>query len=97
MSFGTFNTYQAAAGATGPMGSALWYRVDASRSGSDGYVPGMDAGSSNITGSVLWGPVTRLRMKFSADFLDDDLAKYFGTPLVPASAAREPMDVISTT
>jgi len=96
VSFGRFNTYQVAAGATGPIGSAVWYRVDVSRSGSDGYVPGMDAGSTNVTGSVLWRPLARLRVKFSADYLDDDLAKYFGTPLVPASAAREPMAVIST-
>jgi iron complex outermembrane receptor protein len=97
MSYGRYNTYQAAAGVTGPVGDRLWYRADVSRSGSEGYVPGMDSGSTNLTGSLLWRPVTRLRVKFSADYLDDDLAKYFGTPLVPTSAAREPMDVISTT
>jgi iron complex outermembrane receptor protein len=35
-------------------------------------------------------------VKFSADYLDDDLAKYFGTPLIPRSAAVEPLDVIRT-
>jgi iron complex outermembrane receptor protein len=82
---------------TGPASDSLWYRVDVSRSGSDGFVSRMDSGSSNLTASVLWRPALRTRVRFSADYLDDDLPKYFGTPLVPASAAVEPMDVIRTT
>lgn len=96
VSFGSFNTYQAAIGATGPLGDALWYRVDASHSGSDGYVDRMDSGSTNVTGSLLWRPASRLRLKATVDVLDDDLARYFGTPLVPAAAAVEPLDVLRT-
>jgi outer membrane receptor protein involved in Fe transport len=97
VSFGRFNTYHGAVGVTGPASDSLWYRVDVSRSGSDGFVPRMDSGSSNVTASVLWRPALRTRVRFSADYLDDDLPKYFGTPLVPASAAVEPMDVIRAT
>lgn len=95
LSYGRYGTYQAAVGVTAPAGDALWYRLDVSRSGSDGYVPGMDSGSTNVTGSLLWRPAQGLRLKFSADYLDDDLAKYFGTPLLPASAAREPLNVLT--
>lgn len=45
----------------------------------------------------MWRPSQRTRLKVSADYLDDDLAKYFGAPLVPAAAAVEPLDVIRTT
>jgi iron complex outermembrane recepter protein len=96
LSYGRFNTYHAAAGVTGPVNDSLWYRVDVSRSGSDGYVQRIDSGSSNLTGSLLWRPTLRTRVKFSADYLDDDLAKYFGTPLIPTEAAVDPLDVIET-
>ncbi len=97
ISYGRFDTYHLAGGVTGPVTDGLWYRVDASRSGSAGYVPRMDSSSTNVTGSLLWRPTRRLRMKASVDVLDDSLGKYFGTPLLPTSAAAEPMDVIRTT
>jgi iron complex outermembrane receptor protein len=97
LSYGRFNSYHAAVGATGPVNESLWYRVDVSRSGSDGYVQRMDSSSSNLTGSLLWRPTIRTRLKFSADYLDDDLPKYFGTPLIPAAAALEPLNLIETT
>jgi iron complex outermembrane recepter protein len=94
LSYGRFGTYHAAAGAAGPLADTVWYRADASRSGSDGYVDRMDSGSTNLTGSLLWRPHLRARIRFSADYLDDDLGKYFGTPLVPRAAAATPLDVI---
>ncbi|MDP2390319.1 MAG: TonB-dependent receptor, partial [Acidobacteriota bacterium] len=96
LSYGRFNTSNAAVGVTGPIADTLWYRVDASRSGSDGYIDRMDSSSFNMTGSLLWKPTPRVRLRVSADHLDDNLAKYFGTPLVPVSAAAEPLDVIRT-
>jgi iron complex outermembrane receptor protein len=97
LSYGQFNTYHAAAGVTGPVTDTLWYRADVSRSGSDGYVERMNSGSTNVTASLLWRPTPRLRVRVSGDYLDDDLAKYFGTPLVPQSAAVDPLDVLRTT
>jgi iron complex outermembrane receptor protein len=97
LSYGRFNTSHAAVGVAGPVSETLWYRADVSRSASDGYVRRMESSSINVTGSVLWRPTPRLRVKVAADYLDDDLAKYFGTPLVPASAAAEPLDVLRTT
>jgi iron complex outermembrane receptor protein len=97
VTYGQFDTYQAAGGVTGPVNDSLWYRVDVSRSGSGGYVDRMDSGSTNVTGNLLWRPLPRARITFSADYLDDDLPKYFGTPLVPAAASIEPMNIIRTT
>jgi iron complex outermembrane recepter protein len=97
LSYGSFNTAHAAVGVTGPLTDSVWYRIDASRSSSDGYVPNMDSNSLNVTGSVLWRPVPRFRFKVTADYLDDDLAKYFGTPLVPTTAAARPLDILRTT
>ncbi len=97
LSYGRFNTYHAAAGATGPVANALWYRVDVSRSGTSGWVDRMDSGSTNVTGSLLWRPSMRARIRFSADVLNDDLPQYFGTPLMPTAFATNPMDVIRTT
>jgi outer membrane receptor protein involved in Fe transport len=37
LSYGRFDTSHVALGVTGPIADTLWYRVDASRSGSDGY------------------------------------------------------------
>jgi len=95
-SYGSFSTSHTAVGVTGPVNDTLWYRADVSRSGSDGYVQRMDSRSLNVTASVLWRPVPRLRVRLSGDYLDDDLAKYFGTPLVLAAAAAEPLDVLRT-
>ena len=95
--YGRFNTYQMAVGAAGPIASNLWYRVDASRNGTDGWVDRMESASTNVTASVLWRPVPRVRVKLSGDVLDDDLPQYFGTPLLPTSAAVDPLDVIRTT
>lgn len=96
VSFGRFNSINAAVGVTGPLSDSLWYRLDVSRSRTDGYVNDMGGGSTNLTGSLLWRPRTRLRLKFTVDYLDDDLGQYFGTPIVPRSAAREPLDVLDS-
>ena len=97
-SYGRFDSYQAGLGAGGPLGDKLWYRADVSRYAADGYVPGMDPESTNATASLLWHPSDALSIKFSADYLVDDISKYFGTPLIPLAAARRPMtDIIATT
>ncbi len=96
-SYGRFNTYQTAVGVNGPISDSLWYRFDASRYGSDGYVDRMRPSSSNVTGNLLWRPASRAQFRFSVDYLDDDVGSYFGTPLLPASAIGDPLDVITTT
>lgn len=96
-SFGRFNTYQTAIGVNGPISDTLWYRVDASQYGSNGFVDRSSSGSSNVTGSLLWRPSSRADIRFSVDYLDDDVGSYFGTPLLPISTIGERLNVITTT
>ena len=96
-SYGRFNTYQTAIGVNGPISDSLWYRFDVSRYGSDGYVDRMNPSSSNVTGSLLWRPGPRADLRFSVDYRNDDVGSYFGTPLLPVAAVRDPLDVITTT
>ncbi|MCR9258872.1 MAG: TonB-dependent receptor [Pseudomonadaceae bacterium] len=96
-SYGRYDSYQLGVGAGGALSDSTWYRVDVSQRESSGYVDRMDPESFNATASVLFQPSEQFSIKLSADYLDDDLADYWGTPLVPTSAARRPMnDVIST-
>ncbi len=97
LSYGRFNTYQTAVGVNGPISESLWYRFDVSRYGSDGFVERMSPSSSNVTGSLLWRPSPRAELRFSVDYLNDDVGSYFGTPLLPVEAVVEPLDVITTT
>ena len=97
LSYGRFNTYQTAIGVSGPVSESLWYRVDVSQYGSDGFVDRTDSRSSNVTGNVLWRPTSRADLRFSVDYLDDDVGSYFGTPLLPTDAIVDPFDVITTT
>ena len=96
-SYGRFNTYQTAIGVNGPITESLWYRFDVSRYGSDGFVERMSPNSSNVTGSLLWRPSPRAELRFSVDYLNDDVGSYFGTPLLPVEVVAEPLDVITTT
>lgn len=91
LEYGRYNTYHLGAGAGGGIGRSLAYRADISRYGSDGYVERTDQMSTNLTVSMLWRPAEVVSFEVSADYLRDDVGGYFGTPLVPLSAAREPM------
>lgn len=96
-SMGRYDTRQFGIGAGGSFSDSAWYRFDVSQRSSDGYVDRMDSNSLNATGSVLWRATDTLSVKFRVDHLDDELADYWGTPLVPTASAREPMhNVIST-
>ena len=96
-SFGRYGTYQLGLGAGGSLSDSAWYRLDLSQRESDGYVDRMDPSSLNATGSMLWRPSDAFSVKLSFDHLDDELADYWGTPLVPTTLAKKPMhNVIST-
>ena len=97
-SLGRFDTFHVGLGVEGPAGASAWYRLDVSQNGSDGFVDRSDPASLNVSGSLLWQMSDSVDLKVSADYLDDELSKYFGTPLVPRSAALQPMDdIIATT
>ncbi|MEE4281510.1 MAG: TonB-dependent siderophore receptor [Pseudomonadales bacterium] len=96
-SYGRYDTYQLGAGAGGSLSDSAWYRADVSQRESDGYVDRMDSSSLNATASLLWQATDTLSLKLSADYLDDDLADYWGTPLVPTTSASRPMNNIIST
>jgi iron complex outermembrane receptor protein len=96
-SYGRFGTYQFGLGGGTQMGNSTWLRVDVNQYGSDGYVDRMDPESTNATASALWQATENLNVEFQIDYLDDQLADYWGTPLVPSDAAASPLnDVVST-
>lgn len=96
-SVGRYNSQQFGVGAGGAASDQLWYRGDVSFRSSDGYVQDMDPQSLNATGGLLWRPSPDLSLRLSLDYLDDDLANYWGTPLVPISVATDPLtDVVTT-
>lgn len=95
-SYGRFDSYQLGIGG-GPIGDDLRYRTDVSTYASDGFVKGMDPESTNATASVLWRASDSFSLRLGADYLRDDISKYFGTPLIPLTAARRPMTRIIAT
>ena len=97
LSYGNHNSYHLGANASGQMGQDSWYNISVSDYSSDGYVDRTDLSSSNINGSALWHLSKDLAIKFSVDYLKDDVGSYFGTPLVPASIARDPLTHVVTT
>mgnify|MGYP006165227995 CR=1 FL=1 len=97
-SYGRFNTYQLGLSSAGSLGDSTWYRLDVNEYGSDGFVDRMDPESRNITGSLLWQATKNVDIELQVDYLNDSLADYWGTPLVPAAAAISPLtDVVRTT
>ena len=96
-SYGKWNSMHLGAGVSGPVTDNIFYRIDASRFSSDGYVDRGDSHSTNVTGSLLWKVTENFNFKASIDYLDDDVSSYFGTPLVPTQVALKPATDILTT
>ena len=96
-SYGRFDTYQFGLGGSTQLSDSAWLRMDVNQYGSDGHVDRMDPESINVTTSLLWKATEKLDVEFQIDYLDDQLADYWGTPLVPKRVATTPLsDVIST-
>ncbi len=89
LSYGRWDTYQLCGGSAGPVSDSLWYQFDISQNGADGFVDDMDPESTNLNGSFLWRLKDNLSVRFSADYLEDELENYWGTPLVPADVGTD--------
>ncbi|MGC1271585.1 MAG: TonB-dependent receptor [Croceibacterium sp.] len=90
-SYGTFDTVSAGIGGNVVLSPTAAGRLDASYHRTSGYVDNAPSNSLNVTGALLLEPSDRLSIELSVDVLSDDLSPYFGTPLVPASAAKSPL------
>ncbi len=97
--YGRFGTIELGVGTGGELAAKSWYRLDASHTRSDGYVERMDPRATNLSGSLLFSPRENLEVRFSVDYLDDQLANYWGTPLTPKTftGANEQRGVLRTT
>ena len=96
-SYGRFGTYQFGLGGNTQVGDSTWLRLDVNQYGSDGYVDRMDPESTNVTASVLWKATEDFDVELQVDYLDDSLADYWGTPLVPQNSAVSPLDDVVLT
>lgn len=79
-----------------PVGEKVALRAGASYSRSNGWVEDTDSGAWSGRLAALVEPTERLTIKLSADLSGDDFSTaYYGTPLVSASTAIDPSDVVS--
>lgn len=91
-SYGRFNSLQLGAGGNFSLNADTALRVDLSRTSSDGFVDRAKSDSNNLTASLLWKPSERFDVQASLDILHDNPTPYWGTPLVPASFASDPLN-----
>ena len=94
--YGSHNSIDLGLSTQGSLDDDLWYSFDASSNKSDGYVDRTDSSSSNVTGSLFWQVNDDLSFKVSADYLEDEVGSYFGTPLIPRADAKSPLGIITT-
>lgn len=98
LSYGGFNTRRVGLGIGGPLTRrGLHYRVDYSRNQSDGYIDDTPSTLQNVTSALAWDVSPRVNLQVSFDGQSSDFRSYWGTPLVPASFAAEPVkDIVET-
>lgn len=95
LSYGSYGTMRAGVGVGGALGQNGAYRLDLSHNQSDGWVERTQQQSDHLTAAAEFALTPSLNLGLSLDYLQDDIGAYFGTPLVPASFAAEPTNVVS--
>ena len=93
---GSYNTTNIGIGGTTHIGETFAIRADFSRTATEGYVRN-PSNTTEATITALWRPSSTLDVQFTFDWLADNPSNYYGTPLVPASFATQPLNgVISS-
>ncbi len=82
VSYGSFNTYRGGVGVSGPVGKNVFLRVDASRTGSDGYMDDSAQSLDSLGASLRWNATERLSVLASGQWGRDSTESYYGTPLI---------------
>jgi iron complex outermembrane receptor protein len=90
-SSGSFDTTNVGIGGTTHFGDTLALRADFSRTATQGYVQRDPSNTTEGTVTALWKPSSTLDVQFTIDWLQDNPSTYYGTPLVPASFAAQPL------
>jgi iron complex outermembrane receptor protein len=80
--YGSQNTVHLAAGAGGPIGPTLSYRVDASYRRSDGNVDRGDSENLALSAALRFAPSSSFVVTLRNDYGNAHPTKYFGTPLI---------------
>lgn len=81
-SYGSQNSWHVAAGAGGPVGEMLSYRVDGSYRQSDGFVDRGDSRSYALSAALRFAPTDTISLTLRDDYADQRPTEYFGTPLI---------------
>jgi len=81
-SYGSQNSWHVAAGAAGPLGEALSYRIDGSYRKSDGYVDRGDSSSYALSAALRFAASDTFSLTLRDDYANQRPTEYFGTPLI---------------
>jgi iron complex outermembrane receptor protein len=95
LSYGSYGTVRAGVGLGDALGQNAAYRLDLSHSQSDGWIERTHQKSDHLTAAATVALTPSVNLDLSLDYLRDDIGAYYGTPLVPASFAIEPTNVVS--
>lgn len=96
LSYGSFNSTLLNVGVNAAFSKKIAVRVDFDNNNSDGFVEHSPSRLFNLNASILYKINKKLSTTISAHMAEDNISGYWGTPLVPASIAKSPLDVIRT-
>lgn len=85
--YGSQDSWHVAAGAGGPIGDSVAYRVDGSYRRSDGYVDRGDSRSLALSAALRFTLAPDLHLTLRDDYADQRPMEYFGTPLIDGRIA----------
>ena len=80
--YGSQDSWRLGVGVGGPVNDILSYRVDASRTQSDGWVERGGSKGFAVSGSIRLAPTENFSLTLSDDYSDQKPSRYFGTPLI---------------
>jgi len=97
LSYGSYGSTRAAFGFGGALGDASAYRLDYSRNDTKvGTIARNGERIDHFTSGLMVDLGGSVKLDLSFDYLRDNNQAYWGTPLVPASFATQPTNVVST-
>lgn len=99
LSYGSFNTVRAAIGGNLPINDQWAVRSDISYMNSDSLydIDNQNTTNLSLSSSALFKPNQDLSMIFALAYdHDKSESSYHGSPLLPASVARDPSDILSS-
>ena len=94
VSVGSFGAVRAGLGGNLPISDHVALRADASVSDTNGWADDTEAQTRALTTSLLIQASDRLTLNLFADYFYDRSSPYFGSTLVPASVARDPVGLV---